>query len=75
MTSQRSAMGKSLYVQRLSENLKLNKKSASETVLVTIPLHGPNVTSDTLLEFFKEHLYQPTCCIYHIDIASSVSNK
>ena len=68
-------MGKSLYVQRLAENLKLNKKSSSDPVLVTIPLHGPNVSSDILLEFFKEHVHQPTCCIYHIDIASSVKEK
>ncbi len=73
MTSQRSAMGKSLYVQRMTESLKLNLKNSSDSVLVTIPIHGPAVTKDIMLDFFKQHMNKPNCCIYHIDLASSVS--
>ena len=65
-------MGKSLYVQRLAEKLQQSLRT-TETVQVTIPLHGPVVTPDTVLELFKDHLKKPTCCIYHIDIAPNVS--
>lgn len=66
-------MGKTLYIRRLAEILKFNIQRSDETVHVIIPLHGPIVTPDTLLELFKEHTKNPTCCIYHIDIAPNVS--
>ena len=72
MTSYRSAMGKSLYIQRLAENLKKTSDISYAPLLTTVPLHGPNVTCDTLLRFLKDHMKHPSCCIYHIDIASSV---
>lgn len=71
VTSERSGMGKSLYVKRLAENLQTNLGQSD--VLVTIPLHGPVVTPDTVLELFKDHLKKANCCIYHIDIAPNVS--
>ncbi len=75
VTSDRSGMGKSLYIQRLANELGRRKRRKSPAVVhVTIPLHGPVVTPDTLLELFQQHLERPTCCIYHIDIAPSVSN-
>ncbi len=70
--SQRSAMGKSLFVQRLAENLSLYRKHLSDRVLVTIPIHGPVVTQDVILDFLTKHMNNPTCCIYHIDISPSV---
>lgn len=70
--SNRSGMGKSLYIQRLAEDLQKNLKK-SEPVHVTIPLHGPVVTPDTVLELFKDHMKKSSCFIYHIDIAPSVS--
>ena len=63
-------MGKSLYVQRLAEQLK--KISAAKPVHVIIPLHGPVVTADTVLNFFLDHYSDPSCCIYHLDIAPNV---
>ena len=72
VTSTRSGMGKSLYIQRLGENLRVNLGQA-DPVHVTIPLHGPVVTPDTVLELFKDHFKRPTCCIYHVDIAPNVS--
>ena len=75
VTSQRCAMGKSLYINRLGEDLRAKLGNSRGCVHVTIPLHGPVVTSDTLLEFLQDHMKNPSCCIYHIDIASSVRRK
>ena len=73
VTSERSGMGKSLYIQRLAENLKMKLQlKECGNVHVTIPLHGPVVTPDTVLELFKDHVDRSTCCIYHIDIAPNV---
>ena len=63
--SDRSGMGKSLYIKRLAE-----KYARAQHVI--IPLHGPVVTPDTVLELFDEHAKNDTCCIYHIDIATDV---
>ncbi len=72
VSSKRSGMGKSLYIQRLAESLKQNLNRSSGVHHVTIPLHGPVITPDTVLEFFKDNMKNPTCCIYHIDIAPNV---
>ena len=68
-------MGKSLYIARLAQQLakKMNKSEISTENYVTIPLHGPVVTPDTVLELFVHFLKNQTTCIYHIDIAPSVS--
>ena len=68
----RSGMGKSLYIQRLAEDLK-ERLEQTEVSCVTIPLHGPVITPDTVLELFQNHFKKPSCYIYHIDIAPSVS--
>ncbi len=69
-------MGKSLYIQQLAKKLKKSIGS-SEVCYVTIPLHGPVVTADKVLELLKEllkdHQKRPTCCIYHFEIAQNVS--
>ena len=70
VSSHRSGMGKSLYVQRLAEQLK--RISTAKPVHVIIPLHGPVVTADTVLNFFLDHYSDPSCCIYHLDIAPNV---
>ena len=64
-------MGKSLYILRLAENLQ-KKLKTSKPVHATIPLHGPVVTPDTILDLFEEHWNKPTSYIYHIDVASNV---
>ena len=69
-------MGKSLYIKRLTENLQeYLQLEQSDWVHVTIPLHGPVVTPDTVLELFKDHMDKSTCYIYHIDIAPNVIMK
>ncbi len=65
MSSNRSGMGKSLYIKHLAE------KHAG-ILHVIIPIHGPVVTPDTVVELFDEHAKNDTCCIYHIDIAPNV---
>ena len=72
VSSSRSGMGKSLYIQRMTDKLK-EKLSSSEDVHVTVPIHGPVVTADMLLDLFENSLDKDLCTIYHIDIAPSVS--
>ena len=72
VASTRSGMGKSLRIKRMAEQLHLNLNQEREH-LVTIPLHGPVVTPDRVLDFLEEHAEDPECTIYHLDIAPSVS--
>ena len=63
-------MGKSLFITRMAEQLqKLNHKSRA---IVTIPIHGPHVTTDTVMECLEA--YQDNCSstILHFDIAPLV---
>lgn len=71
--SERSGMGKSLYVQRMAKQLgdKINK--CVEAVHSVIPIHGPLVNSDVVLSMLKDHYRDPKCKIYHFDIAPNVS--
>lgn len=69
--SKRSGMGKSLYVQRRAE--ELHSRMSRDDLAVTIPIHGPVVTNDTVLEFFNEQIERTKCTIYHLDIAPRVS--
>ena len=65
-------MGKSLYIKNLAKNLQQILKQTA-AAHVTIPLHGPEVTPDTVLELFQDHLRKSSSCIYHVDIAPNVS--
>lgn len=58
-------MGKSLYIEHLA------KKQAGIHHVI-IPIHGPDVTPDSVLELFNKHAKTDTCSIYHIDIAPNV---
>ena len=64
-------MGKSLFITRMAEKLKKYKSTC--TALVTIPIHGPEVTPDIILEFLKDHINVATSTILHFDIAPTVS--
>ena len=70
--SSQSGMGKSLYVQRIAEKLK-TEMELSEDASVTIPMHGPVVTPDSMLQFFSKYMEKSKCAIYHLDVAPSVS--
>jgi len=52
---------------------RLREYKSTGTVHVTVPIHGPVVTMDTVLEFLKDHVKEVTPIIFHFDIALSVS--
>ena len=75
-------MGKSLYVSRLTRKLKekLNQsnQSATYSLCVTVPVHGPTVSYDEIMKSLHQHppnFAELECLppqIFHFDIASSV---
>ena len=64
-------MGKSLFITRMAEKLAEDKHAG--TTHVTIPIHGPEVTPDTIMEFLKDHMKDATSTIFHLDVAPTVS--
>jgi hypothetical protein len=65
-------MGKSLYIRRMAEQLKIITNAEPADCKVVIPVHGPVIASDVVLKFLKEHYRKNKCMIYHFDIAPSV---
>ena len=67
-------MGKSLYVQHLMEKLTIKNVAAQQDLHVIIPLHGPVVTTDSLLEVLEKSSDVNTSpAIIHFDVSQSVS--
>ena len=67
-------MGKSLFIRRMAEQLDTVVTSLEDApCLVTIPIFGPVVTADVVLNFLKMHFMDNKCKIYHFDIALNVS--
>ena len=64
-------MGKSLYIQRMAEKLRI-RIGVENGAHIIIPIHGPVVTADMLLDLFEEGLNKDLCTLYHIDIAPNV---
>ena len=71
VSSTRSGMGKSLFITRMADRLRKSKSTGP--VHVIVPIHGPVVTTDTVMEFLKDHMKDVTSTIFHFDIAPSVS--
>ena len=70
--SKRSGMGKSLYIRKMAK--KLEQLKGSTRSHVTIPIHGPIVTPDTVLKFLQEYIDQSfNSTIFHFDISPKVS--
>lgn len=65
----RSGMGKSLYVSRMAEKLD---QEGEESNHVTIPIHGPQVTSDLVLKSLQKYYGRAEGKIYHFDVAPNV---
>ena len=63
-------MGKSLFIKKKAQ--ELIKLTRNQDVQVTIPIHSPVVTGDTLLGFFDHHNKRDPCTLYHLDIAPKV---
>ena len=69
VTSSRAGMGKSLYIKRLREALETQ---TCYPVEVVIPVHGPTVTADSVVETLMEHVGNTSATIFHLDIAPNV---
>ena len=67
-------MGKSLYIQRMVEQLQAKISGIGKTC-VTVPLHGPQVSPDIVMDYLVKCMKESarTTCIFHLDIAPSVS--
>ena len=68
VSSTRSGMGKSLFISRMVESQRLGDMDEC----VTIPIHGPVVSSDIVLDFLSPHITSH-CTSFHFDIAPRVS--
>lgn len=68
VSSVRSGMGKTLYIKRMAEQLCEHKPSDA-SICTVIPIHGPVVSSDTIVEYLKEH---DSGSLLHLDIAPTV---
>jgi len=63
-------MGKTLYIHSMAE--ELTKLQGMSTVTVTVPIHGPNLSTDNLIEALRDYMDNQQCVV-HLDIAPSVS--
>ena len=68
-------MGKSLYIQRMKEELR-RRKCSSDISDVVIPVHGPRVTFDDIIKSLKKPFNNKQdnngACIFHFDISPNV---
>ena len=72
VSSTRNGMGKSLFIERMRH--KLSDLLQVEDCSVVIPIHGPIITANVVLDYLKEHYKDSKIMIYHFDIAPSVRN-
>ena len=73
VTSKQSGMGKSLFIERMERNLLQNLKAVG-SARVVIPIHGPTVSPDTVLEALRGYnTPEYDNYIFHFDIAPGVS--
>jgi hypothetical protein len=70
VSSSRAGMGKTLFVIRMAE--KLQAVIPGHNTLITIPVHGPVVTIDSIMESVVPHENRSECTILHFDISPSV---
>ena len=73
VTSNRAGMGKSLYIKRLREALE--RKTRCRPVEVVVPIHGPVVTADSVVEALIQHFGNTQSTIFHLDISPNVGNN
>ena len=68
-------MGKSLYIQRMKEELQMRRVFSTESCAVVIPVHGPKVTFDNIVQSLKEpfqHKDSNQAIVFHLDISPNV---
>ena len=66
-------MGKTLFITRMVEKLQALKPGYK--ALITIPVHGPVVTTDSIMECLVHHVGDSDCTVIHFDISPSVSQS
>ena len=81
--SERTGMGKSLYISGLEKKLEKRlerkyKKEIKYPLRAIIPIHGPDVDLDAVLRHLQHHMINvdpinPPAQIFHFDVAPSVS--
>ena len=77
--SERAGMGKSLYIQRLKEELVTKTDQGPHRVI--IPVHGPKITFDSIVQALKHPFEETTdqdcgqAIIFHLDISPIVRNN
>ena len=64
-------MGKTLFVTRMAQKLQA-VVPAAHSPLITIPVHGPVVTTDSIVQCLVGHENTSECTIIHFDIPPSV---
>ena len=64
-------MGKTLFITRMAEKLQSMVPTGSK-VIINIPVHGPVVTVDTIMQSLSSHQNGTDCVILHFDISPSV---
>ena len=69
VSSTRAGMGKTLFVTRMAEKLQ---SLVVHDVHVIIPVHGPLVTTDSVVQYLVNHQSTSHCTILHFDISPSV---
>lgn len=71
--SARSGMGKSLYVKKMAQ--KLEELRGTGPYIKTVPIHGPKVTPDHVLELLQSCIDSHACnsSIIHFDVSPKVS--
>ena len=72
VTSERAGMGKSLYIHRLTEHLMTKTSVGPHKVI--IPIHGPKVTSDSVVSTLMNYCDNTNATIFHLDISPNVRN-
>ena len=67
-------MGKTLFITRMAEKLQ-SVVPEGHKVIITIPVHGPVVTVDSVMQSLVNHQNSADCVILHFDISPSVLER
>ena len=65
-------MGKTLFVTRMKEKLEAVMTRHTHNPLVTIPVHGPVVTVDSIMQCLVQNEDLSHHTILHFDVSPSV---
>ena len=62
-------MGKTLFIIQMSKKLQTVTR---QSTIIRIPIHGPQVTTDSVMESLVKYQDTSHCAIFHFDISPSV---